>query len=155
MLLGIEGAEITCGPDFIQVEVSTTKKLQVRSSPAIAVEGDRGLTASFQGRLFFEGFLLEPGCSSPEDSSREVPGKSRFDVQVKAAHGKCGLVKTYEVRPLNVRSRVSGGRVEKLRKTLRVQAHFLQYSAQCIEWQVHIVAELFDVLQCRHGLKQA
>uniref|UniRef100_A0A183GTG4 ZP domain-containing protein n=1 Tax=Heligmosomoides polygyrus TaxID=6339 RepID=A0A183GTG4_HELPZ len=48
--------------------------------------------------LFFEGFLLEPGCSSPEDSSREVPGKSRFDVQVKAAHGKCGLVKTYEAR---------------------------------------------------------
>ncbi|VDO28537.1 unnamed protein product [Haemonchus placei] len=73
---GIEGAEITCGPDFVQVGISTTKKLK--------------------GRLFFEGYHQEPGCSSVEDYLIGSEDKSRFDVHTIAPHGKCGLVKVYE-----------------------------------------------------------
>ncbi|XGW13994.1 hypothetical protein V3C99_000349 [Haemonchus contortus] len=73
---GVEGAEITCGPDFVQVGISTTKKLK--------------------GRLFFEGYHQEPGCSSVEDYPIGSGDKSRFDVHTIAPHGKCGLVKVYE-----------------------------------------------------------
>ncbi|RCN36063.1 von Willebrand factor type A domain protein [Ancylostoma caninum] len=68
---GSDGAQITCGPDFIQVEVSTNHKLK--------------------GRLFFEGFHGEPGCSSTDDSSRPDPQHARYDVRIRASHGKCGL----------------------------------------------------------------
>nr|CDJ85825.1 von Willebrand factor type A domain containing [Haemonchus contortus] len=73
---GVEGAEITCGPDFVQVGISTTKKLK--------------------GRMFFEGYHQEPGCSSVEDYPIGSGDKSRFDVHTIAPHGKCGLVKVYE-----------------------------------------------------------
>ncbi|RCN28087.1 hypothetical protein ANCCAN_26174 [Ancylostoma caninum] len=75
---GSDGAQITCGPDFIQVEVSTNHKLK--------------------GRLFFEGFHGEPGCSSTDDSSRLDPQHARYDVRIRASHGKCGLVKSHEVQ---------------------------------------------------------
>ncbi|KAL6726038.1 hypothetical protein Aduo_008051 [Ancylostoma duodenale] len=73
---GSDGAQITCGPDFIQVEVSTNHKLK--------------------GRLFFEGFHGEPGCSSTDDSSRLDPQHAQYDVRIRASHGKCGLVKSHE-----------------------------------------------------------
>ncbi|EYB94990.1 hypothetical protein Y032_0165g48 [Ancylostoma ceylanicum] len=73
---GSDGAQITCGPDFIQVEVSTNHKLK--------------------GRLFFEGFHGEPGCSSTDDSSRLDPQHARYDVRIRALHGKCGLVRSHE-----------------------------------------------------------
>ncbi|KHJ78869.1 von Willebrand factor type A domain protein, partial [Oesophagostomum dentatum] len=73
---GPDGAQITCGPDFVQIEVSTTKKLK--------------------GRLFFEGYHAEPGCSSNDDSSHLDPKNSRYDTQIRAPHGKCGLVKSLQ-----------------------------------------------------------
>ncbi|KAK6013097.1 hypothetical protein OSTOST_21648, partial [Ostertagia ostertagi] len=72
------GAEIICGPDFVQVGISTTKKLK--------------------GRLFFEGFHQEPGCSSVEDNSNKNQDDSRFDVRTIAPHGKCGLIITFDRR---------------------------------------------------------
>ncbi|WKY02702.1 hypothetical protein Q1695_016175 [Nippostrongylus brasiliensis] len=75
---GIDGAEITCGPDFVVVEVSTTKKLK--------------------GRLFFEGFHQQPGCASTTADVRAVPEKSRFDVHIKAPHQSCGLQRVYEAK---------------------------------------------------------
>ncbi|KAK6745165.1 hypothetical protein RB195_011716 [Necator americanus] len=94
---GSDGAQITCGSDFVQVEVSTTRKLK--------------------GRLFFEGFHAEPHCFSIDDSSHVVSENgSRYDVQIIAPHGRCGLDKLYEPS--------SGGFLVTSRAVLQFDPHF-------------------------------
>ncbi|CAJ0596969.1 unnamed protein product [Cylicocyclus nassatus] len=73
---GSNGVQITCGPDYIQAEVSTTKRLE--------------------GRFYFGGFHADPDCFASDNSIKLDLQHEYYNAKIKSPFGKCGLVKSYQ-----------------------------------------------------------